>query len=120
MFKTTIKEQVGAIIFGVMTAIIGALILSFLAGVFKFNQGVLRPVNQVLKTIAILLSCLLFLRGEKGFLKGAITGLFVALITALIASFFGNNFWNGLVIDLLIFALVGAISGVIAVNIKTK
>ena len=120
MFKNVIKEQFWAVIFGVITAIVGALILSFLAGIFEFNQSILIPINQGIKTVAIFLSCLLILREEKGFIKGVITGLVITLITSLIASFFGNDFWDGLVIDLLVFSLIGAISGVIAVNVKRK
>lgn len=120
MFKSAIKDQVLSIIFAVITAVVFALILSLLKGLFNFGTGVIKPINQVLKTIAIFFSALLFLRGEKGLVKGLITGLATAFLTALIASAFSGNFLNGLIFDLLLFGAIGAVSGVIAVNVKTK
>lgn len=120
MYKSAVKEQVISIIFAVMTAVVLALILSLLKGLFNFGDSVVKPINQVLKTMAIFFSALLFLRGEKGLIKGLITGLATALLTALIASAFSGDFFKGLIFDLLLFSAIGAVSGVIAVNIKTK
>ena len=120
MLKSAIKEEVYSIIFAVVTALVGALILSLLACAFTFNQGTIKIVNQVLKTVAILLSSLMFLRGEKGLLKGLVVGVTTAFLTSLIASFFGANLLKGLLLDLIIFGAIGAVCGVIAVNVKNK
>lgn len=120
MLKSAIKQEIFSIIFAVIFALIGALILSLLAGVFKFSDGVIKPINQVIKTIAILTTALLFLRGEKGLIKGLILGVSTSFITALIASAFSGDFWRGLVFDLLLFGAIGLFCGIIAVNLKSR
>ncbi len=66
-----VKATLATVIFSLVFVIAFTLIIQ-LASV---NSGVIKPVNQVFKIIAIAVGGLLFIRGEKGFLKGAIAGL---------------------------------------------
>ncbi len=72
-----VKATLAALIFSLVFVIIFTLIIQ-LASV---KASVIKPVNQVFKIIAVAVGGLLFIRGEKGFLKGAIAGLASVLLS---------------------------------------
>ncbi|MDE6075252.1 MAG: DUF3792 family protein, partial [Clostridia bacterium] len=74
-----VKATLAAIVFSLVFVIVFTLIIQ-LASV---SSGVIKPVNQVFKVIAIAVGGLLFIRGEKGFVKGAIAGLASVLLSYL-------------------------------------
>ena len=78
------------------------------------------PINQTLKVLAVSLGTLLFVRGEKGWLKGLAIGLIFTALSYLAFSAIGGDFslsWL-ILVELLFGVLAGALSGAIAVNIK--
>jgi putative membrane protein (TIGR04086 family) len=77
-------------------------------------------VNQTIKGVAIVLASVLFVRGEKGWLKGmAVGGLFIALSYLTFAVVGGGFALSGFAfLELAIGLFLGAISGIVAVNLK--
>ena len=108
----------GALI-GVMTAIIGILLLAGAVKLFTLSEMGIKTANQFIKTIAIFLGCITTFKQEKGFIKGLLLGavfcVLLHLIFTLIGSFIGIK---SFLFDLMFCLVVGTISGIISVNVK--
>ncbi len=111
-----VKATLAALIFSLVFVIIFTLIIQ-LASV---KASVIKPVNQVFKIIAVAVGGLLFIRGEKGFLKGAIAGLASVLLSYVLFSIIGGSFavnWT-FALEIVLGSAAGIITGIIAVNVK--
>lgn len=111
-----VKATLAALIFSLVFLIIFTLIIQ-LASV---KASVIKPVNQVFKIIAVAVGGLLFIRGEKGFLKGAIAGLASVLLSYVLFGIIGGSFavnWT-FALEIVLGSAAGIITGIIAVNIK--
>jgi len=111
-----LKATCAAVVFSLAFVLVFTLIIQ----AASLSSGVIKPVNQVFKIIAIAGGGLLFIRGEKGLIKGAVYGVCAVLVTYLLFSIIGGSFavsWF-FALEILLGAAAGAISGVIAVNFK--
>lgn len=108
----------------VVVSLIGILFFAFIIKMFGITDQFLRPVNQVIKAISILLGVFGGLKKyrEKGLVLGLAIGLVYTLLAFLVFSALnGNfNFDKTLLTDILFGGIMGAICGVIAVNLKGK
>jgi putative membrane protein (TIGR04086 family) len=116
-------------VFSIVKAVLLSLAVSLLASVVfavilraaSWGEGVIYPVNQIVKVISIALGTLVFVRGEKGWLKGGLVGLLFTALSYLAFSALGGDFslsWL-IVAELFFGALVGGASGIAAVNFKS-
>ena len=111
-----VKATLAALIFSLVFVIIFTLIIQ-LASV---KASVIKPVNQVFKIIAVAVGGLLFIRGEKGFLKGAIAGLASVLLSYVLFGIIGGSFavnWT-FALEIVLGSAAVIITGIIAVNVK--
>lgn len=104
----------------IIITLIGILIFAFIIKVAYLNSSVIKAVNQFIKVISIFLGCFMFIRQNKGIIKGGLIGCFSAVITYLIFAFMGGelNFGAGFILDVIFQVVIGIISGIIAVNVK--
>ena len=120
--RVHILQIVKAVLAAAIFSMVGVLVFSLIIGLCSLNSSVITPVNQVLKIIAIALGGIMFIRGERGLLKGAIYGVAAVLVTYLLFSIIASSFsvtWL-FVLEIALGAFVGAISGVIGVNIRRR
>lgn len=113
-----IKATLAATIF----SLVCVLIFSFIIGLFSMSADIIKPVNQVFKIIAIAIGGILFIRGGRGLIKGAIYGVCAVLVTYLLFAVISSSFavsWL-FALEIVLGAVAGAISGIIGVNIKGK
>ncbi len=84
------------------------------------GASVIRPINQVIKAICILVAVFLGVK-EKGILFGSLTGFCYSLITNIIFGLIGGNLILDLsfFLDILFGIIIGLISGVIKTNLKS-
>ncbi|MDE6001585.1 MAG: TIGR04086 family membrane protein [Clostridia bacterium] len=111
-----VKAAAAAIILSLLLVLIFTLIIQL----FSLPTGAVKPVNQVIKILSIIGGGLIFIRGDKGWLKGIIYGVAAVLITYLLYGLIAHSLsisWK-FAIEILIGAAAGAITGIIAVNIK--
>ncbi len=111
-----LKATCAAVVFSLVFVLVFTLIIQ----AASLSSAVIKPVNQVFKILAVAGGSLLFIRGDKGLVKGVINGVCAVLVTYLLFSIIGGSFsirWT-FVFELLLGAAAGAIAGVIAVNIK--
>lgn len=111
-----VKASAAAVIFSLVFVLIFTLIIQ----IFKLPMDAVKPVNQVFKIISIVAGGLIFIRGEKGLIKGAIYGLIAVIVTYLLYGLISGSLtisWK-FALEILLGVVAGGISGIIAVNIK--
>lgn len=111
-----VKAAAAAIIVSLLFVLIFTLIIQL----FSLPLDAVKPVNQVLKILSIIAGGLIFIRGDKGWLKGIIYGLIAVVATYLLYGAIAHSLsisWK-FAIEILLGAVSGAITGIIAVNIK--
>ncbi len=111
-----VKATLAAIIFSLACV----LVFSLFVQLFSLSSAVIKPVNQVLKTLCIAAGGLLFIRGSGGLVKGAVYGAVAVLATYVLFSAMSGDFsvTGFFALEVLIGAVSGAVSGIIGVNIK--
>lgn len=114
--------------FSVIKGVLTSVAFSFLATVlfagilrsFTLPDKIIYPVNQVIKLVSIALGTLVYVKGEKGWLKGGGIGLAFTAFTYLLFSAVGGDFslsWM-IFVELFLAVSVGALCGMISVNVK--
>lgn len=113
-----LKATLAAVIFCLACVLIFSLIIQLLS----LPTDAVKPVNQVLKTLSIAAGGVLFIRGGRGLIKGAVYGVITVLVTYVLFSVIASSFavtWL-FALEILLGAASGAISGIIGVNIKRR
>ena len=104
----------------VIVSLLFVLIFTLIIQLFSLSLDAVKPVNQVFKILSIVVGGLLFIRGDKGWLKGIIYGLIAVIVTYLLYGAISHSLsisWK-FAIEVLLGVVCGAITGIIAVNIK--
>lgn len=118
--RKNIFQVLKAVFAAVLFSLAFVLVFTIIIQLFTLPQTAVKPVNQVFKILAIAAGGLIFIRGDKGLIKGAIHGVCSVFLTYIVFGIISMSFalsWL-FIIELLVGAAAGAISGVIAVNIK--
>ena len=113
-----------SVVKGVALALACSLLFSVLfACVMRFaplSDTIIYPVNQVIKVLSVAVGTFLFVRGEKGWLKGSAIALLFTALSYLAFSAIGGTFalsWL-IFVELGFTVGVGALSGILAVNLR--
>lgn len=120
MEKSKLLSYVG----GLLSALLASVILVFLFAIFisylPISSDWIRPINAVIKSIAVLLGVLIALKGDKGAIKGALFGAIYFVLSYLLFSAISGSFDFSfrLIFDLILCVLVGGIVGIIKVNAR--
>lgn len=117
------EERIRAAIgLGAATVISVLFVLGFAAviKIFSIESGVIRPVNQVFKIIAIVAGILIGVRGDKRIIKGVVFGAVYSIVVNLIFSVVSKTafFSLRLIFDVLFCSVIGLIGGVISATAK--
>ena len=128
--KSSIKIPKNAFVFsvakGAIVAVCVSLVLVLLfAFLLKFTnipESTIKPVNQVIKGLSILIGVFVGLRKSKelGLVSGLLIGFIYTIVAFVIFSILGGVFAFDLTFltDILFGAVMGAICGIICVNLK--
>ena len=108
----------------VVVSLIGILFFAFIIKLFGITDQYLRPVNQIIKGLSILLGVFISAKKYKqnGLLLGALTGLVYTIIAFTVFSALNGSLSidKTLLNDILFGGIMGAICGVISVNLTKK
>ena len=110
---------VKGVAFAVVVSLLSAIVFAVLLRGGFLSDRIIYPINQAVKSVALALGVLLFIRGEKGLLKGVAVGLLFTAVSYLAFSAIGNNFslsWL-IFVELALAVAIGGISGILAVNL---
>lgn len=111
---------VKAVLLSLAISLLSVIVFAVILRSTSIGEKAIYPVNQTIKAISIALGTLVFVRGEKGWLKGGAVGLLFTALSYLAFSALGGDFSLGWLIfaEMAIALLVGAVSGILAVNLK--
>lgn len=103
-------------------AILLALVLVFalLVDIFAISEGVIKPINYLIKTIAVVVGCFLSIKGDGGFLKGMVTGGLSLILAFFILGIIGGNIEVNLSFlwEVLFGIAIGGVAGALSVNLR--
>ncbi len=122
------NETTGNVFFRIIKGVGLALAISFLFTIILASvltvttlpDKVIYPVNQTFKVLAIAISALVFVRGEKGLLQGVAIGALFTALSYLAFSALGGDFSLSWLIfaELALALLCGGVCGAVAVNLR--
>ena len=113
-------QIIKAVGFSLAISLLYAVIFATILRAFPVSDRAIYPINQTAKQIFVFLSAFLFIKGDKGFIKGIAVGLLFTALSYLTFSAIGGDFslsWL-IIIELLLSAATGLLGGVLAVNCK--
>ena len=118
--SNSIFQIIKGVIISIIICLVSVLVFAYAIKLFSLSSSVIKPVNQVVKAIAITVGCLLSVRPPKGFVKGLSVGFFSVLLELLIFGLIAKNLTFGLneLIDLIFGGILGIIAGIICSNLK--
>ncbi len=98
------------------------LIFAFIIKLTSMSDALIKPINQVIKIVSILIGTMFIVKKvkQKGLLLGAMVGLLYSILAFVVFSILNGGFsfdWT-LLIDILFGTISGGICGVICVNSK--
>lgn len=120
--RDNIFQVLRAVLAAVIFCLACVLVFSLIIQLFSLSSAAVKPVNQAIKTLCIAAGCLLFVRGGRGLIKGAIAGVLSVVATYLLFSAISGSFAVSALFaaEIALGALAGAIGGAIGVNIKRR
>ena len=115
-FFTVLK----AVAFALAVSVLAVVVFACVLRVKPLSDRAVYFVNQVVKNLAVIVATLLFIRGEKGWLKGGAVGLLFTLLSYLTFSIVAHTFSLSVlaVAELFVGWIAGAGAGAIAVNLR--
>lgn len=119
-FGANCLQIVKAAVLAALFCLAATLLFSVILQLTDLSDSVIKPVNQFIKAFSVLFGCLLFVRGSKGWLKGAVAGIMTIMLTCLVFTLIGGGkalSWL-IALELLFGAAAGALSGIAAVNLR--
>lgn len=109
------KAVIAAVVFSLAAVLLFALVIKL----FSVPSSAITVVTRIIKALAIAGGVILFVKDERGLLKGAAAGTLGAAVTYLIfAAIAGGKFSVLFLAELLFGAIIGGVAGIIAVNIR--
>ncbi len=121
--KTIIVVLKGALI-SLAVSLVGILIFAFFIKYVAVPTNAIKPVNQVIKGVSLLIGTFIALKktNKMGLITGLLIGFVYTVLAFLVFSILDGHFEfsKTLMNDFLFGGIIGAICGVIAVNIRRK
>lgn len=118
--QKSIFQILKAALAAIIISLILTLVFTLFIQLFSISNGAVKPVNQVFKILSIVAGGLIFIRGDKGLIKGAIYGLVAVICTYFLYAIIAQSLsmsWK-FIIEIILGVVAGGVTGIIAVNIK--
>ena len=119
-FKYEILSGIKGVVVALLFSLISVLIFALVIDLCNLSLSTIKPVNCILKIIAVMLGTIFAVRGERGIIKGAIMGAIISFSAFLLFGTIGGSieFSLSLFWEVLLGMAMGAIAGIIAVVLK--
>ena len=105
-------------------SLIAICIFAFILRFFDIKAEAIKPINQVIKIVSILIGSFYGLKKNKemGLITGFLIGIVFTILAFIVFSILNGSFdfEKTLINDLIFGGIVGAIAGIIAVNFKKR
>lgn len=122
MQNQTIFQLLKGALFALAVSLLFSVVFACVLRFTPLPDTVIYPVNQTVKGICVAAGTLLFVRGEKGLLKGGGIALIFTALSYLAFSAIGGDFslsWL-ILVEILGTALIGCVAGALAVNLRSN
>ena len=120
IFKYALEVVVAAVIATVFCLFAFALFAVFVRA-FSLNRTAILIVNWVLKSVAVFLSALFFVKGERALFKGLFSGAAAALLMLLLFGILGGFHMTPVfLIELLLLTLLGGLGAFCSVKFRKE
>ncbi|MBP5308011.1 MAG: TIGR04086 family membrane protein [Clostridia bacterium] len=108
------------LLIGVSTCLAAILVFAFVLKFAELSDGWVKFINQIIKLCGITVACLVGVRGEKGFLKGAALGFSVIAVTYLLFGLISGSLDFGVstLFEALYGIVCGILAGILSANLK--
>lgn len=116
--KVTLTDIFRMSLISVIISLAAVLIFGIIIKLVEVGNGVIMPVNQVIKVVSLLFGAIMGIREKRqGILKGAIAGLIYTVISVFVFLILGGQLKGSFgIVDALLGIVMGAVSAIIAVN----
>ena len=113
-----IKAVLIALIFSCASILLFALVLYL----FSIPNEAIKPINCLIKVLAVFIGCFFSIKGERGLIKGLIYGGIITVIAFFFFVLLSGTFVFGVSFlwELLLGLTVGAVAGIVTVNRKNN
>lgn len=120
MEKNFLFQVAKGVVISIIISLVSVLLFAYAIKLFSLSSAIIKPINQVVKVLAVSVGCLLSVKPPKGFLKGLLVGFFSILFEMIIFGIISKSLSFGLgeVLDLLFGGIMGLIVGIICSNLK--
>ena len=107
------------VIITLLITLVSVLLFAFVLSVANLSDKVIKPTNQIIKTVSVLLGVVLTVRESRFLIKGGLIGLLSAFFSVLLFSLIASVAisFATVMIDLSFGFLTGALSGLMASKI---
>lgn len=107
-------------VIALLLSLIFVLIFAFIIQAFSVPMSAIKPINVVLKMIAVFIGVFFSVKEDKGLIKGVITGIVIIFFSFLLFGLLGKNlyFTWALLWELLLGGAVGAIAGILSLGLR--
>ena len=109
-------QIIKGVIISIIICLVGVLMFAYAIKLFSLSSSVIKPINQVVKVVAVTVGCLLSVRAPKGFVKGLLIGLFSVLLEYVIFGIIAKSLSFGL--NEVFGGIMGIFAGIICSNLK--
>ena len=118
--KKMLISLLKAVVISLLFSLLAVLLFAFIISATSIGSSVIKPVNYLIKCLAVFLGCYFSIDGEKGLIKGVIYGAIISIVCYVVFSLISNSFTLSItqLWELLLGIGVGSITGVIKVNKK--
>jgi putative membrane protein (TIGR04086 family) len=109
------SQIVRGVIAAVLITLISVLTFAFILSIASISDGVIRPVNQIIKLASVFLGCFLSIRDGSLIVKGGLIGLISTLLSALLFGLIAGGVTSvaAILVDVVFGALMGIISAIV-------
>ncbi len=107
-------------VIALLLSLIFVLIFAFIIQAFSLPMSAIKPVNVVLKMIAVFVGVFFSVKEDKGLVKGLLTGIVIIFFAFLLFGLLGKNlyFTWSLVWELLLGGAIGSVAGILSVGFR--
>ena len=118
--KSGIFSGVKGVVIALLFSLVSVLLFALAIDIFNLPLTIIKPINCILKILAVIIGSLFVINGEKGLIKGAALGGVISFLSFLLFGSIGGeiSYSLNLLWEVLLGATIGGIAGVVAVAIK--
>ena len=119
-FKNQLVSSLKGVVVALIFSLISVLIFALIIEISNVPLNAIKPINLVLKILAVFLGVLVGVKDNKPLIRGFILGAIIIFVSFLLFGTIGGeiSFSLGFLWELLLGGFIGAISGVVALGLK--